>query len=199
MATHNELPKDAHLVADQGEVAVFLEDPATHGGRPVERINTHAAMVFLAGERAYKIKRAVKYPYMDFSTLARREWACKREIELNCRTAPSLYLRAVPISRAPDGRLELGGDKEVVEWAVEMVRFDQADLFDRMAHDGKLTAALMTEDGGHHRPVPCNGGSPGLRNRTPCRYQNAQMGLRGNPARVRRAGPTFSRPIRSSD
>lgn len=143
MATAKTSPHDPHQVADQSEAAAFLEDPATHGGQPVERFDTHAAMVFLAGERAYKIKRAVKYPYMDFSTLERRRWACEREIALNRRTAPSLYLRALPIGRAGDGRLALGGDGEIVEWAVEMKRFDQTGLFDRLAQDGRLSADLM--------------------------------------------------------
>ncbi len=119
------------MIADQSAAVQFLEDPANHGGQPVERIDTHGAIVFLAGARAYKIKRAVKFPYMDFSTLARRKWACEREIELNRRTAPSLYLGARPISQEADGRLALGGNGEAVEWAVEMRRFDQAGLLTR--------------------------------------------------------------------
>ncbi len=139
------LANSAHLVADQSEVVTFLQDPATHGGQPVERFETHGAMVFLAGSRAYKIKRAVKFPYMDFSTLAKRQWACEREITFNRRTAPSLYLRTVAITRAGDAGLVLGGDGEVVEWAVVMRRFDQTDLLDRLAQEGRLTGTLMTE------------------------------------------------------
>ncbi len=141
-----EVPvNSAHQAAEQSEVATYLQDPATHGGRPVERFDTHGAMVFLAGSRAYKIKRAVKFPYMDFSTLAKRKWACEREITFNRRTAPSLYLHTLAINRAGDGGLVLGGDGEAVEWAVVMRRFDQADLFDRLAQEGGLTGALMTE------------------------------------------------------
>ena len=133
------------MIADQSAAVQFLEDPANHGGQPVERIDTHGAIVFLAGARAYKIKRAVKFPYMDFSTLARRKWACEREIELNRRTAQCLYLGTRPITRTADGHLALGGNGEAVEWAVEMRRFDQAGLFDEMAYRGKLSARLMTE------------------------------------------------------
>lgn len=140
------MPADsARQTEDQREVAAFLEDPATHGGRPVERFDTHGAMVFLAADRAYKIKRAVKYPYMDFSTLERRRWACEREIALNRRTAPQLYLRALAITRSADGGLALDGDGEAVEWAVEMKRFDQADLLDRRAQEGALTPEIMIE------------------------------------------------------
>ena len=71
-----------HLVEDQSAVAALLADPATHGGRSVARIDTHGAMVFIAGERVYKVKRAVRYRYMDFSTLALRQLACAREVVL---------------------------------------------------------------------------------------------------------------------
>jgi aminoglycoside phosphotransferase family enzyme len=143
--TEKVLAISPHQVADQSEVVAFLQNPATHGGQPVERFDTHGAMVFLAGSRAYKVKRAVKFPYMDFSTLAKRKWACEREITFNRRTAPSLYLHTLAINRAGDAGLVLGGDGEVVEWAVVMRRFDQADLLDRLAQEGRLTGALMTE------------------------------------------------------
>ena len=74
----------------QGEVARLLGDPTSYGAgvERVERIDTHAASVFLAGERAYKIKRAVRYSFLDFSTLERRRAACEEELRLNRRTAP---------------------------------------------------------------------------------------------------------------
>jgi len=136
-----------NVVADQSEVAAALAEPALYGrelapGEPIERIDTHGAMVFLAGERAYKIKRAVRYPYMDFSTLARRRWACAREIELNRRTAPELYIGIVAITREADGALALGGAGEPVEWAVVMRRFAQEALGDRLAQAGRLTPEL---------------------------------------------------------
>ena len=66
------------VVEDQSEVIAFLSAESTHGGAPVEVIETHGALVFLAGSRAIKLKRAVWFPYMDFSTLARRRTACWR-------------------------------------------------------------------------------------------------------------------------
>ncbi len=135
----------AQLVADQSAALAFLADPDTHAGQAVERIDTHAATVFLAGARAYKVKRAVRFPYMDFSTLRRRERACKREVELNRRTAPDIYLAARPLTRRPDGQLDLDGDGEAVEWVVEMRRFEQAGLLDSLAAAGDLNAPLMTE------------------------------------------------------
>lgn len=135
---------DKHLVADQSEVAAFLSRPATHGGAAVERIDTHGAMVFLAGSRAYKVKRAVDYPYMNFSTLARRRRACEREITLNRRSAPELYLDTVAIRRTAEGKLSFGAEGEVIEWAVVMRRFDQEGLFDHLVQAGGLTPERLT-------------------------------------------------------
>jgi len=122
------------------------------GTGPVERFDTHGAVVFLAGGRAYKLKRAVRFPYMDFSTLARRAEVCAAEIRINRRTAPDLYLGVAPLTRDTDGRLVLGAVREpetmavaggVVEWLIVMRRFDSAGLFDRLADRGALSPALM--------------------------------------------------------
>ena len=133
---------DPHVIQDQSDVTAFLENPHSHGGARVSRIETHGALVFLADDRAYKIKKAVRYPYMDFGTLALREAACKAELALNRRTAPDVYLRAEPICRDRSGMLSFGQravDAEIVEWCVIMRRFRQNALFDRMAQRGALT------------------------------------------------------------
>jgi len=127
--------------ADQEAVADFLARPESHGlnaGETIERIDTHGALVFLAGQRVYKVKRAVRYPYMDFSTLELRRAACAREVSLNSRTAPTLYLGVIAITKRKDGQLQLGGSGAAVEYAVEMRRFAADRLFDRMARSGAL-------------------------------------------------------------
>lgn len=131
--------------SDQTEVIAFLGDPAAYDPPPdtVERIDTHGAIVFLAGDQVYKIKRAVRLPYLDFSTLEKRRRVSERELEINRRTAPEIYLGVVPIVRTSDGRLALGGPDEPVEWAVHMRRFDQDLLFDRLAEAGRLDLELM--------------------------------------------------------
>jgi aminoglycoside phosphotransferase family enzyme/predicted kinase len=131
------------LTEDQSEVVEFLAAPATHGGLPVERIETHASVVFLAGARALKLKRAVRYDYLDFSTIARRQAMCEAELRLNRRMAPAIYRRVVAVTREPDGSLSLDGSGQPVDWLVEMVRFDQDDLFDRRAARGALDLDLM--------------------------------------------------------
>ena len=128
--------------AAQQPVIDFLADPATHGGTPVRRVDTHAASVFLAGDRVLKIKRAVRFPFLDFSTLAQRKAACEAEIAVNRAFAPALYRRAVPITRTPEGHLEIGGQGLPVEWAVEMRRFDETQTLDRLAQSDRIDTAL---------------------------------------------------------
>src|ERR1700761_8557904 len=108
--------------ADDPQNAVWrlLGDPATYGGVEAKRLETHAAVVFLAGDRAIKVKRAVRYPFLDYSTLARREAACRAELDINRKFAPQLYRRVLAITRQADGTLALDGGGEPVEWAVEM-------------------------------------------------------------------------------
>jgi aminoglycoside phosphotransferase family enzyme/predicted kinase len=131
------------VTEDQTAVVDFLSAASTHDGTSVERIDTHTAIVFLAGTRAWKLKRAVRFDYLDFSTVERRKTMCEAEVRLNRRTAPSLYRGVVPIGRAPDGSLVLGGPEPAVEWLVEMERFDQSALLDRLAADGRLDLELM--------------------------------------------------------
>jgi uncharacterized protein len=128
--------------ASQQLVIDFLSDPANHGGAPVKRIDTHAASVFLAGERALKIKRAVRFPFLDFSTLAKRKTACQAEIAVNRAFAPSIYRGEVPITREPNGQLAIGGKGEPVEWAVEMRRFDESQTLDNLAEAGRIDEGL---------------------------------------------------------
>jgi aminoglycoside phosphotransferase family enzyme/predicted kinase len=129
----------------QAEVLEFLGRPEAYPSPPatVERIETHASVVFLAGAFAYKVKRAVKYPFLDFSTLARRHAACLNELRVNARTAPQLYLEVVPVTLDEGGAFRLGGEGEPVEWVLRMHRFDQAMLYDRMASEGRLALGSM--------------------------------------------------------
>jgi uncharacterized protein len=124
--------------ARQEDVFRFLGDAATHGGAPVTRFDTHGAVVFLAGDRAFKVKRAVRFPFLDYSTLDKRKAACRAELEINRKFAPELYRRIVPITREADGSLALDGAGKTVEWAVEMTRFDEAMTLDHLADRGAL-------------------------------------------------------------
>lgn len=103
------------------------------GGKGDTRIDTHASMVFLGEHRVLKIKRAVRLPFLDYSTLEKRKAACEEELRVNVVNAPELYRRVVPITRGNDGVLEIGGTGAPIEWAVEMARFDEEQTLDRIA------------------------------------------------------------------
>ncbi len=129
----------------QDEVFAFLADPRTHGGQKVTRIDTHAASVFLAGDRALKVKRAVRFPFLDYSTLAKRKAACEAELAVNAPYAPEIYRGVVAISREASGKLAIDGSGVPIEWAVDMRRFDETRTFDRIV--GEIDQALADELG----------------------------------------------------
>lgn len=154
---------------DQRAVAEFLESPDAHQGETVKRIDTHSAVVFLAGTRAWKLKRAVRYDYLDFSTLERRRSACEREVRLNVPAAPGIYRGVVPVVRRADGSLAIGGPGDAVDWLVEMNRFDDDQLFDRLAARNQLDLALMrplaaaiAHFHANAEPRPDHGGTAGM-------------------------------------
>ena len=111
----------------------------------MERLETHVSVIFLTGGRAYKLKRAVRFPYLDFSTSALRRAACEAEVAVNRRTAPGMYLGVVAVTREPGGGFSLGGDGAPVDWLVEMARFDEDTLFDCLARLGALDRAAMED------------------------------------------------------
>ena len=132
----------------QPAIVAFLSNPANypHMAGSVSQIGTHAAIIFLAGSKAYKLKRSVKLPYLDFSTVEKRRDALKRELEINSQTAPGLYLSVIPITHAPDGAgFELGGNGKPADWVLTMRRFEQDALFDSIACRGKLERAHAIE------------------------------------------------------
>lgn len=116
------MKSNLHTRSEQTEVIRFLEAGAGQGGRAL-RIDTHGAIVFLIDDLALKVKRAVKYDYMDLSTVEKRHALLDRELELNQPTAPSIYRSVMPIVRRGDGTLALGSVGVVVEWVLVMNRF----------------------------------------------------------------------------
>jgi aminoglycoside phosphotransferase family enzyme/predicted kinase len=146
------------VVESQEAIFALLADPATHGGNPVTRIDTHAASVFLAGGRALKVKRAVRFPFLDYATLDRRKGACSAELEVNRPFSANLYCRIAPITRELDGSLAFDGDGTPVEWAVVMRRFDETQTLDRVADahgiGAELADALGRTVAAAHRQTP---------------------------------------------
>jgi aminoglycoside phosphotransferase family enzyme/predicted kinase len=152
---------------EERDVCVLLRDPATYGAgdKRVEVVETHIARVFLVGEDAYKLRKRVHLRFVDFSTLHARHAAAVREMEINRPHAPNIYLGLVPIVRT-DGRLQLGGQGEIVEWAVHMRRFPQEAVLSHREEQGpiaeELAKALADMVARYHQDSPvavtCDGG-----------------------------------------
>ena len=133
------------VVADQGEVIAFLSSHAAHGqDGPARVVETQGAVVVLAGDVAIKMKRAVRFPFMDFSTLDKRRAACEAELAVNAPNAPGLYLKVQRVTREPSG-LALDGPGETVEWVVRMRRFDETRTLDHLADAGALPDRLLAD------------------------------------------------------
>ncbi len=142
------LPSGAPATADRLR---FLQAPGTYGvggdpSPPVETVETHMAWIFLAGDRVRKLKKAVRFPYLDFSTLAAREHACREELRLNARLAPGVYLgldvlqwdgRALSLVPESGAR----GDARTLDWLVRMRRLPRDRMLDALVARHAVTVA----------------------------------------------------------
>lgn len=131
----------------QARALDFLQNLASDDpGQPTNtRIDTHANVIFLIGSKAFKVKRAVTFPFLDYSTLALREDACRREVIYNGRYAQDLYLRASAITECTDGTLELDGAGPPIEWVVVMKRFPTEQELDIIAEAGSFSDDLSDD------------------------------------------------------
>ncbi len=145
MHTSSSENKSLDLQSGQAEVVRFLMSPESYPEdiETVERIDTHGAIVFLAGSKVYKLKRALRLPYLDFSTVEKRAAACRNELERNTAAATDIYIDAIPVTREADGSLKIEGQGEPVDWLVLMNRFEQADLLANMAAANAIDMSLM--------------------------------------------------------
>ena len=128
---------DASSIQRLLSAAAFPHEITRH-----ELVETHISWVILTGDLAYKIKKPVNFGFVDFSTLARREHFCRREVELNRRYTPEIYLGVVPVT----GNLEepqIDGEGPVIDYAVKMVQFDLDCLLDTVSNSGPMDAALV--------------------------------------------------------
>jgi len=125
--------------------------PDLHLDRPgdVEVRETHISWVFLAGDRAFKVKKPIRLPYLDYRTPAQRLAMCRAEVELNRRLAPEIYIGVRGLVPRREGGLALAaaGDREAVDFAVEMRRFDDADTLDSRLRAGTAGAVELARLG----------------------------------------------------
>jgi len=117
-----------------------------HPADRIELVETHISWVILSGDFAYKIKKPLVLDFLDFGSLEKRRRSCEEELRLNRPWAPEIYLGVVTIT-GPEDRPHIGGDGEVLEYAVKMRRFDQDLRLDRQLEAGLLTVADMKELG----------------------------------------------------
>ena len=120
--------------------ALLKPETYDHHPRKVELVQTQMSFLFLTGDYAYKVKKPVDLGYLDYTTLEKRRFFCRQEVELNRRLCPDAYLEVVPIV-SRQGQLHLGGDGEIIEYAVKMKQLPAERMMDKL-----LPRNLVTED-----------------------------------------------------
>ncbi|MDB5460404.1 MAG: gluconate kinase [Caulobacteraceae bacterium] len=152
-------PSDPDLDA----VSAWLRAGAGGGTPADEVIETHIAQVFLIGEHAYKLKRAVDLGYLDFSTAEKRAWAVRRELDFNRRTAPDIYQAVVPVIRHADGTLGFDGAGRQLETVLRMRRFDPRAVLANTPEvvEGDFAEALGRQVAGFHAGADIRKGGAG--------------------------------------
>ncbi len=125
----------------------FLKRPDSYPEQPdsVEAIETHMSWVFLTEHHAYKLKKPVRYDFLDFSTLEARQHDCQEEVRLNRRLAPDVYLGTVPMMRHPGGSLSLIGTGAIEDWLVKMRRLPRDRMLDQAIRDGRVEDADLEQ------------------------------------------------------
>lgn len=134
---------------DQLKVVAFLKEAKNypHSVQHITHIETHISHLFLTGEYAYKLKKAIKFDFLDFSTRENRKKYCNEEIRLNSRFAPELYLRVVLIIEAGEKLFFESETSEgtEIDYLIKMLQFDESTLFDRLAAEGLLNESLLIQ------------------------------------------------------
>jgi len=134
---------DTDPTAALAATLALLRNPESYPEKParIDSIETHMSWVFLTDTTAYKLKKPVRYDYLDFSTPALRRRFCEEELRLNRRLAPSVYRGVVPITSGPAGELHIDGTGHAVDWLVEMRRLPHKRMLDHLLREGRLTDA----------------------------------------------------------
>lgn len=136
-----------HVSTRPEQAAASLEAKLGFLGRPdaypeapsrVDAVETHMSWVFLTDSHAYKLKKPVRYDYLDFSTVEARRLDCEAEVRLNRRLAAGVYLGVVPLVLDVAGRLSLGGTGETVDWLVQMRRLPADRMLDHLIRNGAV-------------------------------------------------------------
>lgn len=137
--THPPALPEPPAAALEAKIA-FLKQPAAYPERParVEAVETHMSWVFLTHVHAYKLKKPVRYAYLDFSTIGARRLDCEAEVQLNRRLAPEIYLGVVPLTQSLEGGFGLGMPGQIVDWLVKMRRLPADRMLDHLIRSGSV-------------------------------------------------------------
>jgi len=132
------------------ELFAAMSRPDFYPRRPeaITVVQTHISFIFIAGDDVYKVKKAVDFGFLDFTTLDKRKYYCEEELRLNRRLAPEAYLGVETITEDAAGRLTLGGNGQIVEYAVRMRKLPQERMLGRLLAEGKLELPIMDEIAG---------------------------------------------------
>src|SRR3972149_4395350 len=127
----------------QKQVVEALMKPEAYDEDPgqIELVQTHISFVFLTRKFVYKVKKAVDFGFLDFTTLEKRRFFCEKELELNRRLCGDMYLEVVPINRSNIIRIK--GEGETVEYAVKMKRMPQERMMIRLLEENKVDNRLV--------------------------------------------------------
>lgn len=133
------------MAAQSEEIVGFMKNPASYPECPssVRFIETHISWVFLTDRHAYKLKKPVRFEFLDFSTVELRHNACHEELRLNRRLAPTVYIDVLAITQSAEG-FRLGGDGDVIDWVVQMRRLPNEIALDAKVRNGSITAEQET-------------------------------------------------------
>ena len=147
-SSHSEMIKMARKMTEQHQIAIFetMESPDfyPHAVSTIGQRDTHISKVFLTGNYAYKIKKPVNLEFLDFTSLDKRRYFCRREIDLNRRLAPDVYLDVVPIT-LKDGRYHMAGTGSIVEYAVKMRQLPETSSMLQLVRQRKLENGSIAE------------------------------------------------------
>lgn len=133
----NTYPPDKIKIDDKVR---FLSSRSSYPDRPeiVGVEETHMSWIFLAGKFVYKLKKPVKYSFLDFSTLELREANCRNEVRLNLRLAPDIYLGVTRLTLKENGELAIDGSGATIDWLVKMHRLPAEQMLDISILSGKV-------------------------------------------------------------
>jgi aminoglycoside phosphotransferase family enzyme/predicted kinase len=133
----------AMVATRHSDCVSLMRDASSYPDAPatVQVVETHISHVFLTDKYAYKLKKPVRFEFLDFSSTELRHRACLNEVRLNRRLAPDIYLDVLPITLDTTGKLALNGRGQPVDWVVQMRRLPANNALDVILHEKRLTAS----------------------------------------------------------